>query len=39
MGLHADTNEVNDATVVLMSTKTKFMTANNLIIDDGHTSW
>lgn len=39
MGLRADTNEVKGATVLLTSTESMFMTANNVIIDGGHTSW
>ncbi|KAI7784335.1 short chain dehydrogenase [Diaporthe eres] len=39
MGRLADTNEFRGAALFLMSTASSFMTASNLIIDGGHTSW
>lgn len=39
MGFRADTNEVQGATVLLMSTARNVMTKNNLMFDDGQMSW
>lgn len=39
MGRLADTDEFKGAALFLMSTASSFMTASNLIMDGGHTSW